>query len=107
VKVAFAGTAPLAADVLERLAGTQPVEYLLTRPDAPRGRGRAPGPPPAKVAAERLGIPVRQPEQPQLGEPVDRVVVCAYGLYIRRCFRAGAAPLRSSRRSSPATRRRA
>jgi methionyl-tRNA formyltransferase len=34
------------------------------------------------VAAERLGIPVHQPERPALPEPVDRVVVCAYGLYI-------------------------
>jgi methionyl-tRNA formyltransferase len=82
VKVAFAGTAPLAADVLERLAETQPIAYLLTRPDAPRGRGRASGPPPAKEAAARLGIPVHQPERPALPEPVDRVVVCAYGLYI-------------------------
>jgi methionyl-tRNA formyltransferase len=32
--------------------------------------------------AERLGIPVHQPERPALPEPVDRVVVCAYGLYI-------------------------
>jgi methionyl-tRNA formyltransferase len=82
VKVAFAGTAPLAADVLARLSSTQPIAYLLTRPDARRGRGRTAGPPPAKVAAERLGIPVHQPERPALPEPVDRVVVCAYGLYI-------------------------
>ena len=82
MKVAFAGTAPLAAGVLERLAETQPIAYLLTRPDAPRGRGRRSGPPPAKVAAERLGIAVHQPERPELPEPVDRVVVCAYGLYI-------------------------
>jgi methionyl-tRNA formyltransferase len=82
VKVAFAGTAPLAADVLARLSSTQPIAYLLTRPDARRGRGRTAGPPPAKVAAERLGIPVHQPERPELPEPVDRVVVCAYGLYI-------------------------
>ena len=82
MKVAFAGTAPLAAGVLERLAETQPIAYLLTRPDAPRGRGRHPGPPPAKVVAERLGIAVHQPERPELTEPVDRVVVCAYGLYI-------------------------
>jgi methionyl-tRNA formyltransferase len=82
VKVAFAGTAPLAADVLERLAEAQPIAYLLTRPDAPRGRGRKTAPPPAKLAAERLGIAVHQPEQPALPEPVDRVVVCAYGLYI-------------------------
>jgi len=82
VKVAFAGTAPLAADVLERLVASQPIAYLLTRPDAPRGRGRKTAPPPAKVAAERLGIPVHQPDRPALPEPVDRVVVCAYGLYI-------------------------
>jgi len=82
VKVAFAGTAPLAADVLERLAESQPIAYLLTRPDAPRGRGRKNAPPPAKVAAERLGIAVHQPERPALPERVDRVVVCAYGLYI-------------------------
>ena len=82
MKVAFAGTAALAAGVLERLAQAQPIAYLLTRPDAPRGRGRRSGPPPAKVTAERLGIAVHQPERPQLPEPVDRVVVCAYGLYI-------------------------
>ena len=82
MKVAFAGTAPLAAGVLEQLVETQPIAYLVTRPDAPRGRGRRSGPPPAKVAAERLGIPVHQPERPELFEPVDRVVVCAYGLYI-------------------------
>jgi methionyl-tRNA formyltransferase len=82
VKVAFAGTAPLGADVLERLAADQPIAYVLTRPDAPRGRGRKTAAPPAKLAAERLGIPVHQPERPALPEPVDRVVVCAYGLYI-------------------------
>ena len=41
-------------------------------------------PPPAKVAAEQLGIPVLQPERPEtgldLGAPT--VVVCAYGLLI-------------------------
>jgi methionyl-tRNA formyltransferase len=82
VRVAFAGTAPLAADVLERLAAEQPIAYVLTRPDARQGRGRRTGAPPAKLAAERLGIPVHQPERPALPEPVDRVVVCAYGLYI-------------------------
>ena len=56
---------------------------LLTRPDAPRGRGRRLAAPPAKEAAERLGIPVFQPERPELpDEPIDAIVVCAYGLYI-------------------------
>jgi len=82
LKLAVAATAPFGADVLERLAGQQEIAYLLTRPDAPRGRGRTLAPPPAKLAAERLGIPVHQPERPALPEPVDAIVVCAYGLYI-------------------------
>jgi len=82
VRIGVAATAPLGADVLERLAATHEIAFLLTRPDAPRGRGRRVGPPPAKVAAERLGIPVHQPERPELPEEVERVVVCAYGLYI-------------------------
>jgi methionyl-tRNA formyltransferase len=82
VRLGIAATAPLGADVLERLAATHEVAFLLTRPDAPQGRGRKVAPPPAKEAAERLGIPVHQPEKPELPELVDRVVVCAYGLYI-------------------------
>jgi len=82
VRIGVAATAPLGADVLERLAAAHDVAFLLTRPDAPRGRGRRVAAPPAKVAAERLGIPVHQPEKPELPVRVERVVVCAYGLYI-------------------------
>ena len=32
--------------------------------------------------AERLGIPVHQPGKPELPAAVERMVVCAYGLYI-------------------------
>jgi methionyl-tRNA formyltransferase len=84
-RVAVAATAPFGADVLQRLAATREVTCLLTRPDAPKGRGRSLAPPPAKVAAERLGIRVVQPERPQegldLGAP-GAVVVCAYGLLL-------------------------
>ncbi len=83
-QIAVAATAPFGADVLERLAARHEVAVLLTRPDAPSGRGRRLAPPPAKVVAERLGIPVLQPERPgpgiELGAPT--VVVCAYGLLI-------------------------
>jgi methionyl-tRNA formyltransferase len=81
MRLAVAATAPLGADVLERLAARHAITFLLTRPDAPRGRGRKVGAPPAKQVAERLGIPVLQPEKPAI-EDVDVVVVCAYGLYI-------------------------
>ncbi|MFL5962312.1 MAG: methionyl-tRNA formyltransferase [Gaiellaceae bacterium] len=82
MKIGVAATAPLGADVLERLAEEHEIAWLLTRPDAAQGRGRKLGPPPAKLVAEQLGIPVQQPEKPDLPADVDRVVVCAYGLYI-------------------------
>ena len=83
MRLAVAATAQLGADVLARLAASHEIAFLLTRPDAPRGRGRQLGPPPAKVEAERLGIPVHQPARPELPEgEVDVVVVCAYGLLI-------------------------
>jgi methionyl-tRNA formyltransferase len=83
-RIAVAATAPFGADVLERLARRHDVAALLTRPDAPRGRGRTLAAPPAKATAERLGIRVLQPERPEpgldLGAPV--AIVCAYGLLL-------------------------
>lgn len=83
-QIAVAATAPFGADVLERLAARHDLTCLLTRPDAPKGRGRALAPPPAKVVAERLGIRVVQPERPGAGLDLraSTVVVCAYGLLI-------------------------
>jgi methionyl-tRNA formyltransferase len=82
MRIGVAATAPLGADVLERLAETHEIAFLLTRPDAQRGRGRKLGAPPAKEIALELGIPIHQPEKPELPFAVERVVVCAYGLYI-------------------------
>jgi methionyl-tRNA formyltransferase len=82
--LAVAATAPFGADVLERLAERHEVTALLTRPDRPAGRGRRPTPPPAKLAAERLGIPVLQPERldESVAAPARVVVVAAYGVLI-------------------------
>ncbi len=82
--IAVAATAPFGADVLERLARHFEITALLTRPDAPKGRGRKLAAPPAKLVAERLGVRVLQPEQPtaELDLGAEVVVVCAYGLLI-------------------------
>jgi methionyl-tRNA formyltransferase len=79
-----AATAPLGADVLERLASRHDVAWVLTRPDRPAGRGRRERPPAAKVAAERLGLEVRQPERPTIDDVagVDTIVLVAYGVLI-------------------------
>jgi methionyl-tRNA formyltransferase len=84
VRLAVAATAPFGADVLERLAERHDVAALVTRPDRPAGRGRRETAPAAKVVAERLGIPVLQPERldASLELPADTVVVAAYGLLI-------------------------
>jgi methionyl-tRNA formyltransferase len=79
VELAVAATAPFGADVLGRLAAKHDVVQLLTRPDAPRGRGRKLAPSAAKETAERLGIPVVH----ALDElTAGTVVVCAYGRLI-------------------------
>jgi methionyl-tRNA formyltransferase len=82
--VAVAATAAFGADVLERLAVAHDVASVLTRPDAPAGRGRKPAPSPAKLAAESLGLPVLEPDRLEpgleLGAPV--VVAVAYGLVV-------------------------
>ena len=82
--LAVAATSPFGADVLERLAAEHDVTALLTRPDAPAGRGRKVAAPPAKAVAERLGIPVLQPEllEPGLELGADTVVAVAYGLIV-------------------------
>jgi methionyl-tRNA formyltransferase len=83
-RIAVAATAPFGADVLERLARSFAVTAVLTRPDAPKGRGRRLAAPPAKEVAERLGLRVLQPERPEPGLDLgaDIVIVCAYGLLI-------------------------
>jgi methionyl-tRNA formyltransferase len=83
-RIGVAATAPFGADVLERLAARHELAFLLTRPDRPRGRGRKPGPPPAKEAAERLGVPVRQPDRmtEEVAIDADTIVIAAYGVLI-------------------------
>lgn len=82
--IAVAATAAFGADVLERLASTHDVACVLTRPDARAGRGRKLAPSPAKIAAQRLGIRLLEPERLtpglDLGAPV--VVAVAYGLIV-------------------------
>jgi methionyl-tRNA formyltransferase len=85
-RIAVAATAPFGADVLERLAARHEIAYLLTQPDRPSGRGRRVAPPPAKLSAEKLGIPVRQPERlgGEFDSEVDTLVAVAYGQLVPR-----------------------
>jgi methionyl-tRNA formyltransferase len=84
--IGVAATAPFGADVLERLATLHDVEFVLTRPDAPAGRGRKTSAPAAKTAARRLGLPVLQPERldERVELPTETIVAVAYGLLVPR-----------------------
>jgi len=70
--------------VLERLVARHDVAWVLTRPDRPAGRGRKERAPAAKVAAEQLGLEVRQPERPTPDDVagVETIVLVAYGMLI-------------------------
>jgi methionyl-tRNA formyltransferase len=61
MRIVFMGTPEFAVPSLRRLAADHDVLAAYTRPDRPSGRGRRQTAPPVKVAAQELGIPVRQP----------------------------------------------
>jgi len=63
-KIIFFGTPDVAAHVLEALhAAGYTIATVVTNPDAPVGRKHVMTPPPVKVVAEKLGLPVLQPEK--------------------------------------------
>ena len=63
MRLVFMGTPDFAVPTLKRLAATEhEVVSVVSRPDAPRGRGRKLASTEVKVAAESLGLSVLQPE---------------------------------------------
>ncbi len=91
--IIFAGTPAFAIPSLEALA-TSPafsVDLVITQPDKPVGRKGNITPPPVKIVAERLGIPVLQPQDinadtgnEELGtRNCDYLVVVAYGQLLK------------------------
>jgi methionyl-tRNA formyltransferase len=84
----FAGTPDAALPALAAVAGSaHELVAVVTRPDAPAGRGRRPTPSPVAHAAEELGVPVLRPEHPRdpdfqealRGLGPDVCAVVAYG----------------------------
>lgn len=93
MKIAFFGTPPFAAEVLEYLLAHQvDVAAVITKPDRPKGRSGTPVPTPVKGVALRHALPVYQPEKvsdlpfaPTLAAyNADLFVVVAYGEIIKQ-----------------------
>jgi len=91
MRVAFAGTPAFAAVSLEAIAAAgHDIVLVLTQPDRPAGRGMAPTRSAVKQLAERLGLPIHQPERlrdseaqaPLRDARPDVLVVAAYGLIL-------------------------
>lgn len=92
MNIMFLGTPDFAVPSLRSLAGSSRhrVVGVITNPDQPSGRSLKMTPPPVKIAAAELGIPVFQPEKFNTAETidllkslsVDLLAVVAYGKII-------------------------
>jgi methionyl-tRNA formyltransferase len=91
VRLVFAGTPATALPSLEALLSSRhEVAAVVTRPDAPAGRGRRLGPSPIAVRAEQAGVEVLRPAKPSEPEFKERLreiapdccPVTAYGALI-------------------------
>ena len=88
MRIVFMGTPRFAVQPLRALAAAgHDLAGVVTRTDKPAGRGRVMAAPPAKIAAQELGIPVFQPKrvrEPEFiatlrGLDPEAIVVAAYG----------------------------
>jgi methionyl-tRNA formyltransferase len=93
VRIVFAGTPAVALASLDALLGSaHEVVAVITRPDAPSGRGREVHPSPVSARAAELGLEVLKPTRPRDADFVDRLSelapdccpVVAYGALIPR-----------------------
>ncbi|URL61502.1 methionyl-tRNA formyltransferase [uncultured bacterium] len=89
--VVVMGTPQFCVPVLKGLVDKKyQVKALVTQPDEPVGRKHRLTPPPAKVAAQKLGIPVLQPKKlggsPEMAKVMqmkpDFIVTAAYGQFL-------------------------
>ncbi len=93
MRIFFAGTPEYAVWPLQALAQNLTIIGVLTNPDKPVGRGKKLSPPPVKVKALELNIPVFQPQKLDQNfrdtvrslEP-DLLVVAAYSKIFRESF---------------------
>jgi methionyl-tRNA formyltransferase len=66
MRLVFAGTPEVAVPALDAIAASDhELVGVVTRPDAPSGRGRKLTPSPVALRAEELGVPVLKPEHPR------------------------------------------
>jgi len=90
--VVFMGSPDFSLPTLRALANAYQVVGVVSQPDRASGRGRELKPPPVKLLAQELNIPVIQPEklrQPEAMEQLrlwnpDLIVVTAFGQILKK-----------------------
>lgn len=92
MKLVFCGTPQFAVPSLERLAASGfDMQLVVTQPDRPKGRGMELTAPPVKQAAQRLKLPVIQPDKIKNNEEFhqqlarlapEAIIVVGYGRLI-------------------------
>jgi methionyl-tRNA formyltransferase len=91
IRVIFMGSPEFSIPTLQTLVTHYQVVGAVSQPDRPAGRGRALTPPPGKVLAQVLGVPVIQPRRLREPEAMDQlhkwnpdlIVVAAFGQILR------------------------
>jgi len=91
-RIVFMGSPDFAVPVLRALTGSYRICGVVTQPDRPSGRGGKLTPPPVKVLAQELGLPLMQPEKLRAPEAIsqleawapDVIIVAAFGQILRQ-----------------------
>ena len=96
LRVAFLGSPAFAVPSLTRLLEDgHTLALVMTQPDRPAGRGQALRPPPVKLAAQKHGLPLLQPEKLNEASVLsaladarpDVIAVTAFGQFLPRAVR--------------------
>ena len=91
IRIVFMGSPDFALPTIRLLAAQSLLAGVVTQPDQPAGRGRVLTPPPVKLLALELGLPVIQPARLRAPEALaqlqawqpDLIVVAAFGQILR------------------------
>jgi methionyl-tRNA formyltransferase len=91
IRTVFMGSPEFALPSLSQLVQICQVVGVITQPDKPAGRGRSLTPPPVKLLAQELGLPVIQPRRLRDSEAMEKlrawdpelIVVTAFGQILR------------------------
>jgi methionyl-tRNA formyltransferase len=91
-RVVFMGSPDFSLPILRALADSYQVVGVVTQPDRASGRGRELKPPPVKLLAQELELPLIQPEKLRQSEAMeqlrvwnpDLIVVAAFGQILKK-----------------------